>query len=103
MARSPGGIQDGLDFCELGNIGVKDALWEHQAGEFALPNNQNQAGGFQFLEVVGEGSRRDGLALTKVGASGAVHFGGNLFEDLVAARVGERLGDELELLIGETL
>src|SRR3954452_21110908 len=83
---------------EVFQVGVQDFALEGEVGELALPRDGDEARGFQFLKVMGEGCGGDGLALAKVGAGGSLLAGSDLLQDLVTARIGKRLGDEANLL-----
>ncbi len=91
------------DFVELLEVGLQDLAFEDEAGEFAFADDGDEAGGFEFLDVVGESGGGDGLAGADVGALDALGAGADLFQDVVAARVGEGFGDEARLAFREGL
>ena len=61
----------------------------------------DEAGGFELLHVVGERGRADGLCFVQAATGRGALAAADLGEDFVASRLGERLGNEGELLVGE--
>jgi hypothetical protein len=91
-----------LDFREAGTVGVKHFAAEAVADEFAFANGFDEAGGFEFLHVVGDGGGGDGAAVADLLAGESVACFGYAAEQIVAAWIGQRLGDEVEASVVET-
>ena len=89
-----------LEAGEAIEIGAEDVALEDEVGELALALNADEAGVFQFLHVMGEGGWADGLGFAEAGAGRGALPTADLSEDFVAARSGERPGDEGELAVG---
>ena len=49
-----------LEALEVGEEGLPDVAAEGEFGEFAFALDVDEAGGFEFLEVMGEGGGGDG-------------------------------------------
>ena len=82
-------------------VGVQNFALENQPHELAFAGQPKQAGVFKLLNMMGEGRSRNGLVLADIGAQHALAAGAGLLEDLVAVRVGESLGDEVQLALPE--
>lgn len=80
---------------------MEDIALEGEVGEFAAALNADETGGFEFLHMVGERGGADGLRLGNATTGRGALAASDLGEDFIAARFGERLGDEGELLVGE--
>jgi hypothetical protein len=88
-----------LDFGEVVQVSLEHIPLQREIRAFALAGDLDQARCLQLFHVVGKGSGADGLMGTHVGASGAA-LGGNLLENLVAARIGEGARNQGELAVG---
>jgi len=90
-----------LDFCETVEIGLEHIALKNQVGEFAFANDFNQAGCFQFLDVMGESGGAYGMEFVEPAAGGGVLICADLFEDLIAPRLGQGPGNLCEVAIRE--
>ena len=88
---------------EVLQIGVEDISLQREVGKLTLPDDGDQARGLEFFQVVGEGGSGDGLALADIRTGHALFLRADLPENLMAAGIRERLGDEANLLFGEGL
>ena len=86
-----------LDFCQTVEISLQHIALEYEGGELPFADDLDESCGLEFFHVVRERRGADGLALAKITAGDAA-FLAYLFEDLVAARIGQRSGDEPNLL-----
>lgn len=80
-------------------VGVQHIALQGQAGKFALAADGDQAGSLQLLHVVGQSGGADGLTFANLSAGGAVSFGADLLQNLMASRIGQRLRDPVYLLL----
>ena len=55
----------------------------------------------QLLGSVREGGGGDGLALVNIGTGGRVFAGADLLQHLMASRIGQRLRDQVNLVLGK--
>lgn len=83
----------GLEAAEVGEEGLPDFATEGEAGEFAFAGDVDEAGGFEFFEVVGEGCGGDGHAGAQVGAGGGLVGVGEPLDDFEAAGFAEGFED----------
>ena len=86
---------------ETVEVGTQDARLGEVIHELTVLFRANEAGGFELFHVMGEGRGADVDVLAEVAAGGGAGLGAKLFEDLIAARVGEGPGDQLDLIFGE--
>jgi hypothetical protein len=84
---------------EAVEVGAEDVALEDEVGKFAVTLDADEASVFELLHVVGEGGGADGLRLGDAGAGGGALPAADFGEDFVAARCGERAGDEGELAV----
>ena len=82
--------------------GLEHARLRKVVHELAVPFRADEAGRLKLLHVMRQSSGADGDAVSD-GAAGRGRFlaAGDVLQDLVAARVGERAGDELNLILGK--
>lgn len=80
-------------------VGVQNIALQHQVREFAVADDRNQPGRFQLFEVVRERGGGYGLALADIRTGNAFIFGTNLFQNLMAARIGQRFRNPAYLLL----
>src|SRR5438270_13911997 len=69
--------------------------------ELAFAEELDQAGGLEFLDVMGQGRRADALALVQGAARRRGVALADLLEDLNATRLCESAGDARELALGQ--
>ena len=74
---------------------------EDQPCEFARSHDFDQSGGFQLLQMMRKRRRRYGLALPYLRAGHARPVRAQLFQDVVPARIRERLRDQANLAFGQ--
>ncbi len=73
--------------------GVEHPWAERQEVEFAFAGDVDQAGGFQFFDVMGERGGRNGQCRADLrAAQGAVGFG-DAFQEFITLGVGQGLQD----------
>lgn len=82
-------------------VGFQYIALKLEAHALAFAGDFDKAGIFQFLDVVGKCGCGDRMPLAHIAAQDASAFRANLLQDFVAARIGESLGDEAELALGE--
>jgi hypothetical protein len=82
-------------------VGAEDVALQGEIGEFSLALDANEAGGFEFFHVMGEGGGADGLGFAEAGAGRSALAAADLGEDLVATGSGEGFRDEGELAVGD--
>jgi hypothetical protein len=99
MSSSKEGFR--LDLREIVQIGLENFALQGQVGELAFALDRNQAGYFQFLDVMGESGSAHGLAFADIGAGGGAAFCADLFEDFQTARVCQGFGNQMELTFGK--
>ena len=85
---------------QLGGIRFQHVPAHLAAQELSLPVSLDQAGPDQFLDVVRDGRLGHGKFLPELGA-GARFFTCAHFEDLHPPGIGERFGNQRELLLGQ--
>ena len=85
----------------MGEVALQDVALQAEAGEFALAGDFDEAGGFQFLHMVGQGGGCDGLTSANIGTGGSVFAGADLLQDLMASRIGQGLRDQVNLMLGK--
>jgi hypothetical protein len=98
---SAGGAVGLFEGGEGGGHGLKNAGLEGEEVELALALNVNQACGFEFLDVVGEGGCGDGEGGAGLGAANGAVGGGDLLKQLKPARIGEGFEDCGAMRAGE--
>ena len=86
---------------EAVEVGLEDLGLGEVIDEFAVFFGADEACGLELFHVVGEGGGGDVDAVAHAAAGGGAALGADFLEDLVAARVGEGSGDELDLVFGE--
>ncbi len=82
-----------LDFLEVCEEGLPDVSSEGEVGVFAFAGDVDQARGFEFFEVVGEGCGGDGHAGAEVSTCGGVVSLREPLDDFEAAGFAESLED----------
>jgi hypothetical protein len=90
-----------LDFGEVVQVGLEYIPLQGEICELPLAGDLDKSCCLQFFHMVGKGGGADGLLRAHVGARGTA-AGGNLLEDLVAARVGEGARNQAELAVGQS-
>ena len=85
---------------QLGGIRFQHVAANLTAQELSLPVSLDQAGPDQLLDVVRDGCLGHGKFLPELGA-GARFFTGDHFEHLHPPGIGERFGNQPELLLGQ--
>src|SRR5580658_3913703 len=78
---------------EDGDEALHDAGAEGEEVELSLAANLDEAGGFELLDVVGEGGGGDGEGGAGFSAAQRAAGPGDALEQLEAARIGQRLED----------
>ncbi len=85
----------------MGQVALQDVALQFQAGEFAFAGDFDEARGFQFLHMVGQGGGGDRLATANIDTGGSVFAGANLLQDLMASRIGQGFRDQVNLVLGK--
>lgn len=85
----------------MGNA-LQNAGFEGEEVEFALPLDVNDAGRFEFLDVVRERSSGNGKSCTSLRATQWASGGSDLLQELKPARVGQRFENGVAPSVGET-
>ena len=75
---------------EAGDEGIENAGAQGKEMKLALAVDLDEAGGFQFLDVMGEGCGGDGERRAKLGAAQGTGGPGDAFEKLKPLGIGER-------------
>jgi hypothetical protein len=89
------------DFGEAGLVGLEDVAAETVGDELAFAGGFDQAGGLEFLHMVGDGGGGD-VAATAEGLAGeAIAGAANAAQEIEAAWVGQSPGDEVDAVFGE--
>ena len=101
----PGQDVAGLDqvFPEALEICLKNIALREIADELPFSHFLYQARGLEFLHVVGEGGGADLEAFQHSTTSERLFVVSQTPEDFVAARIGERFGDQLDLIARKAL
>src|SRR6266481_7478718 len=94
-------IRKDSDFRELFQVGTEGIALQNEIGELALPNNLDQPGGLQFFKVVRECGSAYAVELMKFRARHVRLTRANLFQHLIASRLGQRTRDTRKLPIGK--
>jgi hypothetical protein len=82
-------------------VGLEDFTMKQETHAFALARELNQACALKFLYMVGKRGRRNRLAFKHFAAKDAFARRANLLQDLMTARICQRLRDEPDLALGE--
>jgi glucose-6-phosphate 1-epimerase len=90
-----------LNLGETGEVGDEDIAAEAVGDELAVAGGLDKAGGFELFHVMGDGGGRDLGASAKMLAGECVAGFADAAKEVVAARIGERFGDQLETGVGE--
>lgn len=90
-----------LNFLQMRQVALQHVALQLQAGEFALAADFDQPRGFQFLHMVRQRGCSDRLAFANIGAGGNVVARSNLLQNLMPPRIGQRLRDQMNLLLGK--
>lgn len=77
-----------LDFSQMVEIGAQNTALQKQLSEPSLADDPDQAGGFQFFEMMRNCRCADGLALAEVTTRQSAVVLSDLLENFVAARIG---------------
>ena len=85
----------------MGQVALQDVALQFQAGKFAFAGDFDEARGFQFLHMVGQGGGGDRLATANIDTGGSVFAGANLLQDLMASRIGQGFRDQVNLVLGK--
>ena len=85
---------------QLGGIGLQNVPADLAAQKLSFAVGLDQPGTHQLFNVVRDGSLGDGKFFPELGA-GAGALAGYDLEHLHAPGIGQRLGDELELFVGQ--
>src|ERR1700730_11393022 len=91
----------GLYFRQPIEIGAQYPALQDKVCEIAFAEDLDQAGGLEFLDVMGQGRGANVLALVQGAAWRRGVVLADLFEDLNATRLGERAGNARELALGQ--
>jgi len=89
------------DRSQVTQIGFQNVALKLEAHALALAADFDETGVFQFLDVMGERGRSYRMALAHVSAKNAFLFRADMLQDLMTARVGKSLGNQLELALGK--
>jgi hypothetical protein len=76
---------------------------QDQVSELPFPNDLDESSGLQLFQVMGERSGSHGLAFAHVGARDAAALPAQVPQNLVAAWIGQRLGNQMNLTLGKWL
>jgi len=90
-----------LNFGEAVEVSLQGGAVEGEERKFAGTGDFDQAGGFEFFEMVREGGGADAVGFVEFSAGRAGGALADLLEKLDAAGCGERAGDAGELPIAE--
>ena len=90
-----------LNFGEMVQVGLQDIALQCEVGELALAGDLDETCRLQFFNVVRKRGGANGLSRADIGAGCAV-TSGDLFEYLVAPRVGESPRNQGELPVGQS-
>ena len=71
---------------------MPDVAAEGEAGELAFALDVDEAGSFEFFEVMREGGGGDGETIAHIATAGTA-IGAQAFDDFHAARIGEGFED----------
>lgn len=91
-----------LNFPEAVEISLKNVAAQSVIHKLAFALDIDEAGILQFLHVVGERGGSDRKAVFDIAAGAQVLVSAELLKDLVAARIGQRPGDEGDLAVCES-
>ena len=89
-------LEDGT---QMGPVRFQHVAPQDEPGEFPGSRNFNESGGFQFFQMVGKRRRRYRLALSHVRAGHAGRIRAQLHQNVVPARIRERLRDQADLVL----
>jgi hypothetical protein len=78
-------------------VRAENVALQQQVGVFPIPDNQYQSCCLQLFDVMRKRGCGHGLALADIRAGNAFLLGANLFQNLMAARVGQGLRNQLYL------
>jgi len=81
---------------------AQDAAAEAHVHELAFADDLHQPGRFQLLDVMGERRGAHGVGLLQLTAWDRAVAGANLFENLIAAGLGQSAGDPRKLPIRQS-
>jgi hypothetical protein len=92
-----------LEALEVGEEGLPKIALKGEAGKFAFALDGDEAGGFELVEMMGERGGGDGHGFSHIATGSTALAGAKAFEDLEAARIGERFEDGEALPGGDGL
>jgi hypothetical protein len=75
-------------------VGLQNVTLQQKVCEFALSNDVDKPRCLQLFHVMGKSGCGYGLAFAYVGAGNTPSHCANLFQDLMAARIGQSLRDQ---------
>ena len=82
-------------------VGFEDIALKDQAHALALPLKLDEPGVLEFLNVMGESRSGNRLASAHVTAKHPGLLGSDVLKDFVAAGIGERFRDQMNLTLGK--
>ena len=99
--RKTAGSSKLLNRLQIFEVRLEHFTLKRQTHALAFAGYLDQAGVFELLYMVGKGGGCDGLAIAHVGAEDTFVLRAHLLEDLMTARIRERLGDQPDLALGK--
>ena len=90
-----------LDLRHAGKIGLKHIAAEPVGDELAIARRVDEARGLQLLHMVGDSGSADLGASAQVLARQRVAGLADLAQEVIAARIGQRPGDQVKAIVGE--
>lgn len=91
-----------LNFPEAVEVCLKNVTAQSVVHKLAFALDIDEPGVFQLLHVVGERGGSDRKTVFDIATSAQVLVSAELLKYLVAARIGQRLGDEGDLAVRES-
>lgn len=88
----------GLNFSQMVQIGLKDVALQFQIGELAVPAYRDESRRLQLFHVMRERGRAHRLTAAHIRAGHCALSCANLPQDLVAARISQRLRNQMDLI-----
>ena len=90
-----------LNFLQMGQVALQDVALQAKAGKFSLAGDFDQPRGFQFFHMMRQGGSGDWLTSANISAGGSILARTNLLQNLMTPRIGQRLRDQMNLLLGK--